>query len=185
LKRIEHKTGWKDFLSMSVNFSSTDFASEDFVENIYNTLSRTDVVAKQLTLEITERILMSQPQAANDTLNMCRKAGMHVAIDDFGTGYSSLSYLHSFPIDVLKIDRSFVVDMMKKESSLELVRSIIGLGKNLKMRVVAEGVETLEEAKVLKDLGCDRAQGFYFARPLTEDEIVKLLQGWDNRAIGL
>jgi EAL domain-containing protein (putative c-di-GMP-specific phosphodiesterase class I) len=170
---------------MSVNFSSTDFASDGFVENIYNTLSRTDVAAQQLTLEITERILMQQPEQANETLEMCCNAGMKIAIDDFGTGYSSLSYLHSFPIDVLKIDRSFVVDMMKKESSLELVRSIIGLGKNLKMRTVAEGVETLDEAKVLKDMGCDRAQGYYFAKPLPEEEIVHLLRSWDIEKTGL
>ena len=183
LKRIEHKTGWKDCLTMSVNFSSTDFASEDFVENVYNTLSATDVGADQLTLEITERILMQQPETAKKTLEMCRKAGMHIAIDDFGTGYSSLSYLHSFPIDILKIDRSFVVDMLKNEKNIELIRSIIGLGKNLKMNIVAEGVEHKEEVDTLKFLGCDRAQGYYFAKPLPEDEIVKLLHSWDNTQI--
>ncbi|MCB9965299.1 MAG: EAL domain-containing protein [Rhodospirillales bacterium] len=180
LKRIENSTGWKDCLGMSVNFSSTDFASDDFVDNVYNTLSTTDVAAHQLTLEITERILMQQPENANKTLEMCRKAGMKIAIDDFGTGYSSLSYLHSFPIDILKIDRSFVVDMMKKESSLELVRSIIGLGQNLKMSIVAEGVEKKEEADTLKFLGCERAQGYYFAKPLPEEEIIALLKSWDN-----
>ncbi len=180
LKRIEHKTGWKDCLSMSVNFSSTDFASQDFVDNVYNTLSVTDVSPHQLILEITERILMQQPDTANKTLETCREAGMQIAIDDFGTGYSSLSYLHSFPIDILKIDRSFVVDMFKNEKNIELIRSIIGLGKNLKMKIVAEGVENKEEVDTLKFLGCDKAQGYYFAKPLPEDEIVKLLQTWDN-----
>ena len=183
LKRIENKTGWKDFLSISVNFSSTDFASDDFVENVYNTLSSTDVSANQLVLEITERILMQQPEKARETLEMCRKAGMSIAIDDFGTGYSSLSYLHSFPIDILKIDRSFVVEMFKNEKNIELIRSIIGLGKNLKMNIVAEGVENKEEVDTLKFLGCDRAQGYYFAKPLPEDEIVKLLNSWDNKKI--
>lgn len=178
LKRIESKTGWKDFLSMSVNFSSTDFASMNFVDNVYETLSRTDVSASQLTLEITERILMQQPETANDTLETCKKAGMKIAIDDFGTGYSSLSYLHSFPIDILKIDRSFVVEMMKKESSMELIRSIIGLGKNLKMDIVAEGVETQEEGRILRDLGCHRAQGFYFSKPLAEEDVITLLKKW-------
>ncbi len=180
LKRIEHKTGWKDCLTMSVNFSSTDFATEDFVENVYNTLSKTDVAANQLILEITERILMQQPETARETLEMCQKAGMHIAIDDFGTGYSSLSYLHSFPIDILKIDRSFVVDMFKNEKNIELIRSIIGLGKNLKMNIVAEGVENKEEVDTLKFLGCDRAQGYYFAKPMAEDEVIKLLKSWDN-----
>ena len=183
LKRIENKTGWKDFLTMSVNFSSTDFASSDFVDTVYNTLSATDVAPNQLTLEITERILMQQPETAKNTLEMCRKAGMHIAIDDFGTGYSSLSYLHSFPIDILKIDRSFVVDMFKDERNIELIRSIIGLGKNLKMNIVAEGVENKEEIDTLKFLGCDKAQGFYYAKPLPEDEVVKLLKSWDNTKV--
>lgn len=180
LKRIENKTGWKDFLTMSVNFSSTDFASHDFVDTVYETLSATDVAPNQLTLEITERILMQQPETAKNTLEMCRKAGMHIAIDDFGTGYSSLSYLHSFPIDILKIDRSFVVEMFKDEKNIELIRSIIGLGKNLKMSIVAEGVENKEEIDTLKFLGCDKAQGFYYAKPLPEEEVVKLLKSWDN-----
>lgn len=182
LKRIENKTGWKDCLTMSVNFSSTDFASMNFVDNVYDTLSRTDVAAKQLTLEITERILMQQPETANETLEVCKKAGMKIAIDDFGTGYSSLSYLHSFPIDILKIDRSFVVEMTKNGSNLELIKSIIGLGKNLKMDIVAEGVESREEAQMLRDLGCHRAQGFYFAKPLAEEEIIRLLNNWGNDA---
>ena len=180
LKRIENKTGWKDWLSMSVNFSSTDFASVGFIDNVYETLSRTDVSPNQLTLEITERILMQQPESARETLDLCRKAGMRVAIDDFGTGYSSLSYLHAFPIDILKIDRSFVADMHKEESSRELVKSIIGLGKNLKMKVVAEGVETIEEAQILKGMDCDRAQGYYFAKPLAEDDVITLLKGWNK-----
>ncbi len=183
LKRIESKSGWKDFLTMSVNFSSTDFASEDFVDTVYNTLSATDVAPNQLTLEITERILMQQPETAKKTLEMCREAGMHIAIDDFGTGYSSLSYLHSFPIDILKIDRSFVVDMFKNEKNIELIRSIIGLGKNLNMSIVAEGVENKEEVDTLKYLGCDKAQGFYYAKPLPEDEVVKLLKSWDNSKV--
>ena len=114
---------------------------------------------------------------------MCRKAGMGIAIDDFGTGYSSLSYLHYFPIDTLKIDRSFVKDMFEKDSSRELVRSIVMLGKNLKMKVIAEGVETLEEAVLLREMGCDLAQGYYFAKPLAESDIVALLHEWTPRKL--
>jgi EAL domain-containing protein (putative c-di-GMP-specific phosphodiesterase class I) len=180
LKRIEGSTGYTEDIYMSVNFSSTDFASENFVESVYNTLSVTDVPARQVCLEITERILMNQPESASDTLDMCRKAGMSIAIDDFGTGYSSLSYLHSFPIQHLKIDRSFVSDMDKKQSSLELVKSIVALGKNMKLKTIAEGVERKEESDLLREIGCDYAQGFYYAYPQSEKEIIQLVRNWDK-----
>ena len=171
LKRLEQRTGFDSNLFMSVNFSSTDFASEDFVDSVYNTISKSDLKPEQVHLEITERLLMDQPDNARDTLAMCRKAGMSIAIDDFGTGYSSLSYLHYFPIDTLKIDRSFVRDMRKNESSMELIKSIIDLGKNMKMKVIAEGVEEKEEAQILRTLGCDMAQGYYFAKPMAETDL--------------
>lgn len=178
LKRIEHKTGMKGDLFMSVNFSSHDFASEGFVDSVYNTISESDINASQLHLEITERILMGQPESAKETINMCRKAGMQVSIDDFGTGYSSLSYLHHFPIDILKIDQSFVRNMTQDEGALELVRSIYSLGKNMKMEIIAEGVETQEEAIILRDMGCDLCQGFYFAKPMEERDIMALVNDW-------
>lgn len=182
LKRIEHKTGERD-LYMSVNFSSHDFASEDFVDSVYTTISESDVRPEQVHLEITERLLMGQPDNAKDTLNMCRKAGMSVSIDDFGTGYSSLSYLHYFPIDTLKIDQSFIRDMTKNDGSLELVKSIIALGKNMKMKTIAEGVEEKHEAEILKDLQCDYVQGYYFAKPASEKEITSMTQNWKNKKI--
>lgn len=183
LKRIQGKTGYHHDLDMSINFSSEDFSSPDFIDNIYNTLSETDVEAKNIHLEITERLLMNQPSTARDTLNMCRKAGMNISIDDFGTGYSSLSYLHAFPINTLKIDQSFVRDMHKNESSLELVRSIISLGQNLKMGIIAEGVEQIEEARLLRDMGCHYAQGYFFAKPVSEDDVIDEVKNWDNRKI--
>ncbi len=175
LKRIEGATGYDSHLHMSVNFSSDDFSSEDFVENVYNTLSETDVQAQQLHLEITERLLMQQPENAKDTLNMCKKAGMQISIDDFGTGYSSLSYLQYFPIDILKIDRTFIQDMHKNEDSLALVKSIVYLGKNLNKHIIAEGVECQEEADLLKEMDCDSVQGFFFAKPMSEKDIIELI----------
>lgn len=180
LRRIEHKTGERD-LFMSVNFSSHDFASEDFVDSVYTTISESDVRPEQVHLEITERLLMGQPDNAKDTLNMCRKAGMGVSIDDFGTGYSSLSYLHYFPIDTLKIDQSFIRDMRNKEGSMELVKSIIALGKNMKMKTIAEGVEEKEDAQILRDMHCDLAQGYYFAKPMSEKSVTELVHGWKNK----
>ncbi len=175
LKRIEGRAGFSNELFMSVNFSSTDFSSENFVDTIYTTISETDVSPRLIHLEITERLLMGQPDNAKDTLTMCRKAGLGISIDDFGTGYSSLSYLHYFPIDTLKIDQSFIHDMHKNESSMELVKSIIALGKNMKMHVIAEGVEKQEEGRTLRELGCDMAQGYHFARPMAEMDVTKFV----------
>lgn len=163
---------------MSVNFSSTDFAAENFLDHLYEILSETDVDASQVHLEITERLLMNQPQNAKDTLTMCRKAGLGVAIDDFGTGYSSLSYLHYYPIDTLKIDQSFIRNMLQDKTSRELVKSILALGSNMNMKTIAEGVEHAEEAQMLLEMGCERAQGYYFSRPHPENEITDKLYEW-------
>jgi EAL domain-containing protein (putative c-di-GMP-specific phosphodiesterase class I) len=109
---------------------------------------------------------------------MLRDAGMGISIDDFGTGYSSLSYLHYFPIDILKIDQSFIRDMLNNKGSMELVKSIISLAQNLGMEVIAEGVEHKEEGEKLKELGCNMAQGYYFARPVSEKAVTELVQNW-------
>lgn len=164
---------------MSVNFSSTDFAAEHFLDHVYRILSESDVPAQQIKLEITERLLIQQPDNAKETLEMCHKAGMGIAIDDFGTGYSSLSYLYYFPIDTLKIDQSFVRAMRRDAKSLELVKSIIGLGKNMNMTIIAEGVEELEEGQILRSLGCNSAQGYFFAKPLPEKDVIELLKNWN------
>lgn len=178
LSRIEKAVGVKEQLFMSVNFSSSDFASEDFVKGVYSTIKETGIDPKQVHLEITERLLIQQPDNAKETLAECRKGGVGISIDDFGTGYSSLSYLHFFPIDTLKIDQSFVRDMTKDEGSLALVKSIIDLGKNMKMKTIAEGVESAEEGKVLLENGCELAQGYYFAKPVSEKDVIAKLQSW-------
>lgn len=178
LKRIEDRVRPQHELYMSVNFSSTDFASENFLDHVYRILSESDVPASQIKLEITERLLIQQPDTAKDVLELCRKAGMGIAIDDFGTGYSSLSYLYYFPIDTLKIDQSFVRAMSREARSMELVKSIVGLGRNMKMNIIAEGVEDLDEAKLLKTLGCNAAQGYYFAKPMPERDVVQALLNW-------
>ncbi len=183
LKRIQENTRYHKELHMSVNFSSKDFSAPDFVNNVYDTLSLTDVKAEQIHIEITERLLIGQPERAKETLKMCRRAGMGISIDDFGTGYSSLNYLHSYPINTLKIDQSFVRDMDSDKKLLELVRSIIILSHNLDMKVVAEGVETIKEAQILKELGCQYAQGFYFAKPMSEKDVVDVVCNWESPTI--
>jgi len=174
LERVERLTG-RDDLFMSVNFSSADFAAPGFVEAFDSILRETATDPSKIHLEITERLLMDRPEQAREMLQHFHDAGVRIAIDDFGTGYSSLSYLHSFPIDVLKIDRSFVTAMLRDARSLELIRSIISLGRNLNIKVIAEGVEERDEAIALAGLGCDEAQGYYFARPLPEHELPGLL----------
>ena len=179
LKRIQGRTGYDHDLTMSVNFSSTDFAEENFLEQVYMILSETDIVPTRINLEITERLLMTQPDNAKETLSMCRQAGLGISIDDFGTGYSSLSYLHYYPIDTLKIDQVFIRNMRADETSKEFVKSIVALGKNMKMKTIAEGVEDLEDAQLLKEMGCDQTQGYYFSRPLPEHEVIDFVRNWD------
>ena len=178
LKRIELALGQTEKLYMSVNFSSHDFAEADFVDNTVGTTEASGLKPWQIKLEITERLLMLQPDNAKETLQKCKDAGMGISIDDFGTGYSSLSYLYYFPIETLKIDQSFIRAMERDTRSRELVRSIIGLGQNMGLNIVAEGVETREEAALLRDMGCEAAQGYHFARPLPESKVIELLKTW-------
>jgi EAL domain-containing protein (putative c-di-GMP-specific phosphodiesterase class I) len=182
LKRIETATGRND-LFVSINLSSADFASPGIVEQVRAAIERSGIEPWQLHLEITERMLMDQPERARGILEEFHQLGVPIAIDDFGTGYSSLSYLHSLHIDVLKIDRSFVAAMLQEDRSLELVRAIIGLSRNLGIKVIAEGVEVREEALALAGLGCDQSQGYYFAKPLPETDAIGLFRqgiaaGW-------
>lgn len=179
LNRIGKAVG-RDDLSMSINFTSHDFAADGFVDNTLRTVKEAQIRPEQLKIEITERILMDDPDHARETLDACRETGVQVAIDDFGTGYSSLNYLYYFPIDILKIDQSFIRIMHDDTRSRELVRSIVGLGKNLSLRIVAEGIEAQADAELLQDMGCDWAQGFYFAKPMPEDQVIKLLSEWNE-----
>lgn len=179
LAHIEQELGMTGLLYMSVNFSGKDLAAENFSYHVYETLSQTDTDAAKIQIEITERMLMENPEKAQETLALCRNAGMRIAIDDFGTGYSSLSYLHHFPINCLKIDRSFISKMLHSDSSLRLVQSIISLAKNLGMSVTAEGIEEQEELDKLERMACDFGQGYFFARPLPLSDIIKTLREKD------
>ena len=179
LKRISQQIDEYSDLFMSINFSSTDFAEENFLDHLYTIISETDTDPKKISLEITERLLMKQPENAKMTLDLCKKAGLGIAIDDFGTGYSSLSYLHYYPIDKLKVDQTFIRNMENDPSAKELVRSIIMLGNNMNMTTVAEGVETEAEAKIIREMGCSECQGYFIARPASETDIISLLQNWN------
>ncbi len=160
-----------EFVMLSVNLSGKQFAQEDLFEQIVAVLEKTQFPAHCLKLEITESVIMDNAEAAVKILKRFKALGVRIAIDDFGTGYSSLSYLHRFPVDVLKVDRSFVNRMYLDGENLEIVRTIITLAHTLKMEVIAEGVETQAEAAVLERMGCEFAQGFYFARPMPLAEL--------------
>ncbi len=165
-------------LFVSVNFSVKDFSDGDFFGQITHTLDKHATLPENIHLEITESLLMEAPDATKLALEKCRAHGLSVSIDDFGSGYSSLSYLHAFPIDTLKIDQSFVRSMIGSPSSMILVKSIIGLARNLGMKIIAEGIETIEQARLIRELGCDECQGFWFSRPLPFKDAQAFLNNW-------
>jgi EAL domain-containing protein (putative c-di-GMP-specific phosphodiesterase class I) len=152
-------------LTMRVNLSARQIAQTDLVDQVVAAVDGAGIEPSSLCLEITETALMSDPAAGLKVLRDLRELGVELAIDDFGTGYSSLSYLKRFPVDVLKIDRSFVDGLGDDPDDTAIVTAIISLGRALGLRVVAEGVETRRQLDELRRLGCARAQGFMFARP--------------------
>ncbi len=152
-------------LSLSVNLSPVQLKHPQLIEEITLILEETDFSPKNLKLEITENIFLEE-RAIAYTLNHLKSMGISICIDDFGMGYSSLSYLHTYPIDVLKIDRSFVTNLTTEAKTQEIVRSVIILAETLKMGIIAEGIETVEQLEYLKNLGCACGQGYLFAKPL-------------------
>ena len=151
--------------SVSVNISTRHFAQSDLLADVRGALDRCGASAASLHIEITESLIMQQPETALQIMNGLRAAGCRISLDDFGTGYSSLSYLHRFPIDRLKIDASFVRNAPREQKNVEIIRSIVALGTGLGIEVVAEGIETEAELALLKSLGCEYGQGYLFARP--------------------
>ncbi len=163
-------------LTISVNLSSKQFAQSDLVERVEEILRETGLDPAQLKIEITESAVMDNAETAASILTRLRELGIHLSIDDFGTGYSSLSYLHRFPVNTLKIDRSFVGRMCEGDENAEIVRTIITLASNLGMSVVAEGVETNEQYELLRGLECDYGQGYLFSRPVDAATASELLR---------
>jgi EAL domain-containing protein (putative c-di-GMP-specific phosphodiesterase class I) len=163
-------------LRVCVNLSARQFAREGLADHVEALLRQSGVSSRQLGLEITESSLIPDMHTALDVLGSLRRLGISLLMDDFGTGYSSLSYLHSFPIDVLKIDRSFVGRMTDGDQPLQIVRTIIELARVLGMDVVAEGIETPEQYRLLRELGCRYGQGFLFAPPLSAEEVTRFLR---------
>ncbi len=169
-------------IRVAVNLSARQLRELRFVGVVHEALSKSGVPAEGLEIEITESMLMSDSAVAVVALQELHDAGIHIAMDDFGTGYSSLSYLKRFPIDTIKIDRSFVSDITSNSDGTEIIRTIISMGRALNRRVVAEGVETKEQLDMLKSYQCDEIQGFYFSRPLQSDEATKFLLDYFSKS---
>jgi diguanylate cyclase (GGDEF)-like protein/PAS domain S-box-containing protein len=171
---------WQDaglpFKRVSVNVSATEFRAKTFLEDVGTTLRETGLEARYLDLELTEGVLMQNAKSTASVLQELKRMGVHLAVDDFGTGYSSLSYLRQFPIDVLKIDQSFVRQISDDPSDSAIVRAIIDMSKNLKKRVIAEGIETQEQLALLRSWHCAEGQGYLFSRPVPAAQLAQLLQ---------
>jgi diguanylate cyclase (GGDEF)-like protein/PAS domain S-box-containing protein len=171
---------WQDLfpdrsLTISVNLSGKQFTQSDLVPEIKSLLDEVGLSPRSLKLEMTEGVLMDNPEIAAAMLHELRELGIRLSIDDFGTGYSSLSYLHRFPLDTLKVDQSFVKRMGPDGENFEIVRTIVSLARNLNMDVIAEGVETIDQMKHLRGIQCDYGQGYFFAKPLDATMALQLL----------
>ena len=156
---------WPAQLQVNVNLSGRQLADPSIVQHVAEALAASGLAPDRLMLEITESVIMHNTETTVQRLNELRELGVGFAIDDFGTGYSSLSYLRSFPVDELKIDRSFIETIAEDPAAVPLVATIVQLARALSLTTVAEGVETQAQFDLLKELGCDRVQGFFFARP--------------------
>ncbi len=176
IRQVHHLDDGSDTMHVAVNVSARNLYEPDLVDWIRDLLESERFPGHRLTIEITESLLMDDPVLALDVLSRLKTFGISLSIDDFGTGYSSLSYLRDLPIDEIKIDQSFVAAMALPDGDEAIVRSVIDLGHNLGLAVVAEGVEDLETLGRLVELGCDRAQGFLLSQPLPAHELADVLR---------
>jgi EAL domain-containing protein (putative c-di-GMP-specific phosphodiesterase class I) len=167
-------------LTISVNVSPRQFAQPDLVEQVRAAIAETGIDPRCLRLEITESVTIGDAERVAAVLTELKGLGVRMSMDDFGTGYSSLSYLHSLPLDVLKIDRSFIAAMEQSAESLQIVRTIMSLARNLGMDVIAEGTEVVEQVARLQSMGCEYGQGYYFSRPVDLPAAMALLEHRDG-----
>jgi diguanylate cyclase (GGDEF)-like protein/PAS domain S-box-containing protein len=169
--------------TMAVNISSMEFRDDNFLESVFAALKETGLDPKSLELELTESVLMKRAESAASILKSLRARGVQIAVDDFGTGYSSLSYLRKFPIDALKIDQSFIRQISTAPDDTSIVTAVISMGRSLKLRIVAEGVETRKELAFLQAHRCDEAQGYFFGRPVIPTKFAELLKSGISEAV--
>jgi EAL domain-containing protein (putative c-di-GMP-specific phosphodiesterase class I) len=167
---------WPHHIGVAVNLSSAQFKGLTLVQTVVSALDASGLSPLRLELEITETTLLADTESTVATLNHLRTLGVRIAMDDFGTGYSSLSYLRAFPFDKIKIDRSFIKDLGEKGDCSAIVKAITGLGAALGMTTTAEGVETIEQYRMVRDHGCTEVQGYFFGRPCPVDELRERFQ---------
>jgi EAL domain-containing protein (putative c-di-GMP-specific phosphodiesterase class I) len=187
VEACRQQVAWQDEpatrgLSIAVNVSARQFRSREFVAQIRSALETTGADPQRLKLELTESLLLDQVDSAIARMHELRALGLSFSLDDFGTGFSSLSYLKRLPLEQLKIDRSFVVDLLTDSSAASIARAVIHLAHSLGLSVVAEGVESEEVWSHLREQGCDAAQGYLFSRPVPADEIPRRLRALAARA---
>jgi len=163
-------------LTMAVNLSGCQLSRPDLLEKIDQIIHKSKINADHLKLEITESMIINNAEYVKQVLSQLKQRSIKLCMDDFGTGYSSLSYLHRFPLDILKIDKSFVSNMGEDGEQSDIVRTIINLAHHLNMQVIAEGVETLGQLKILSELGCEWGQGYFFSRPMDGEKALNLLE---------
>jgi EAL domain-containing protein (putative c-di-GMP-specific phosphodiesterase class I) len=167
---------------VAVNLSARQFADQSLVPLVASVLADTGLEAACLELEITESLVMQNPEQAARLLAQLKEMGVQLAMDDFGTGYSSLAYLKRFPVDSIKIDRSFIQGLPGDEEDATITQAVIAMAHSLRLRTIAEGVETAEQLAFLERLGCDEIQGYYFSKPLPFGEIQQFLAAHARRA---
>jgi EAL domain-containing protein (putative c-di-GMP-specific phosphodiesterase class I) len=183
---------WQDAglppMRIAVNVSAVELRHRDFVEGVRKCLSDSGLSASHLELELTETFLMQDSVSTARVLRSLKEVGVQLALDDFGTGYSSLSHLKGFPIDTLKVDKSFVNELETNPDDASIVSAVIGLGRSLNIRVVAEGVETAAQLARLQEKQCPEGQGYFFSRPVAAEELPGLLEavppGFPDRHVG-
>jgi EAL domain-containing protein (putative c-di-GMP-specific phosphodiesterase class I) len=168
---------------VAVNISPLELRQRDVLADIELALKTTGLAPQYLEIEITESVLMQQSSPAHSILKALRALGVHIAIDDFGTGYSSLAYLKRYPIDKLKIDRSFLTDTPHNADDVAIVTAIIQMGRSLQLKVLAEGVEQDAQQALLRSLGCDLMQGFGLSRPLPANLVQAWWQSWGTQPL--
>jgi diguanylate cyclase (GGDEF)-like protein len=171
---------WPDEIGVTVNLSASQFSISDLYKTVDAALALSGLPPKRLELEITESVLLRDDTDTVKTLHKLRDLGVRIALDDFGTAFASLSYLRSFPFDTIKIDRSFVRDLPEQSDCSAIIAAVAGLASKLHMRSVAEGIETSEQLDMVTEIGCDEVQGYYFNRPVSGPDLIKVLQEKSN-----
>jgi predicted signal transduction protein with EAL and GGDEF domain len=173
---------WPSDLNVAVNVSPVQFRNKSLAMAVTSAVAASGLLPSRLELEITETVLMHETQETMATLHQLQVLGVRISMDDFGTGYSSLSYLRSFPFDKIKIDQSFVRDLIDKPDAIGIIRAIASLGRSMGVTTTAEGVETQEQLDQMREEGCTEVQGYFYSRPVPAGEIAALLAGFRDRA---